>query len=511
MIPAKETEFTESANMGKVFLVGAGPGDPRYITLRGIECLKSADAILYDYLTNVRILEHAPLAAERICLGRHGRENRWTQDRINEELVNRAKRGQNVVRLKSGDPAIFGRLADELGHLRQHSISFEIVPGISAALAAGSCVGIPLTHREMASAVAFVTGQENPNKAKSSIDYGALAKFPGTIVMYMGVTTVQHWTTSLIEAGMSSKTPVALIRRCSFHDQQVVRTDLGGAIACLTPRSKLPPPVIAVIGQVAHIDQQLDWFANRPLLGQSVLVTRAKEQCGQLADKFICLGAAVHTQPAIQVGPVADWTHLDETIEQLANANWLIFASANGVRFFLDRLLEIGHDVRWLSNVKIAVMGSQTARQLTEYSLVADLVPQEYRAEMLGSELAPLAKDSHFVIVRASRGRDVLAPQLQAAGGVVRQVVAYQSTDVKEADPDVLASLDSSKITWTTVTSSAIARSLVNLFGESLKNTRLASISPITSATLRELGFEPAVEAEVHTMDGLIDAMCRAC
>ena len=509
MTQNRESEHSNSAS-GKVFLVGAGPGDPGYITLRGVECLRKADVVLYDYLTNVRLLDHTNANAELICLGRHGRKTRWTQDRINQELVERAVQGQQVVRLKSGDPAIFGRLADELGYLRKHKIPFEVVPGISAALAAGSCLGIPLTHRDMASAVAFVTGQENPAKSSTSIDYQALARFPGTIVMYMGVTTVQHWAPALIKAGLAKETPVALVRRCSFHDQQVVYTNLAGVADCLTPRTKLPPPVIAVIGNVAHPNQQLDWFASRPLIGQSVLVTRSTQQFGSLCESLIALGAAVHHQPAIKIGPVADFSLMDESINQLDQTDWLIFASANGVRYFLDRILERGRDLRCLGGLQLAAMGSQTARKLAEYSLKADLVPQQYRAESLGEELDTQIDGKNVVIVRANRGRDVLAEQLTAAGGNVCQVVAYENIDVTVADPEIATSLTTNEITWTTVTSSAIARSLVNLFGESLRNTKLASISPITSATLRDLGFEPAVEASVHTMDGLVDAMCSA-
>jgi len=496
--------------VGHVYLVGAGSGDPRYITLRGVECMQIADVVIYDYLVNERLLGHVREGAELICLGRHGRQSRWTQESINRELVERAQRGQNVVRLKSGDPAVFGRLADELAVLKQHKIGFEVVPGVSAAIAAGSCAGIPLTHRDLASAVAFVTGQENPAKTIESVNYAALAKFPGTIVMYMGVTTVRRWAPALMDGGLSPETPVALVRRCSFYDQQVVRCRLGEVVAELTPRSKLPPPVIAIIGDVAHGDHALDWFSARPLIGQSVLVTRARRQFGSLADKLIGLGAGVFHQPAIEIGPPGDWTAVDTAIEQIESYDWLILSSANGVAYLLDRLLDLGHDVRRLRSVRLAAVGPGSAKKLADYSLKPDLVPDEYRAESIADLLGPDANGRRFLIARASRGRNVLATRLKTAGGQVEQVVVYENRDVTSVDPDVLIALERGRMDWVTVTSSAIAKSLVRLFGERLRNTKLATISPITSATLRELGYQPTVEATVHSMDGLVRAICRA-
>ncbi len=510
MVTNEATEFgaeEAASKSGTVYLVGAGPGDPRYITLRGIECLGLADVVLYDYLVNARLLDHVRDDAERICLGRHGRQRRWTQDAINEELVRRSQRGERVVRLKSGDPTIFGRFADEASFLRHNNVEFEVVPGVSVGVAAGSCVGIPLTHRDFASAVAFVTGQEHGDKETESIDYHSLARFPGTIVMYMGVTTARRWAPSLIDAGMSANTPVALIRRCSFHDQKVLRCELGDVVDRLTPRTKFPPPVIAVIGRVAHAENWFDWYSRRPLVGQSILVTRPSEQMGPLSDRLIELGAGVRHQPAIEIVPPVDWTLVDTAISKLDQTDWLVFASANGVRYFLNRLFELGDDTRSLGGLRLAAMGPQTARRLSEFHLRADLVPSEFRAESMRDALIGKAAGKRLLLVRASRGRDLLADELSAAGVDVQQVVVYQSRDVTTPDPEIVQALEDGELTWTTVTSSAIARSLVSLFGQNLRATKLASISPITSQTLRELGFEPAVEANVHTMAGLVDTI----
>jgi uroporphyrinogen III methyltransferase/synthase len=425
-------------------------------------------------------------------------------------MVDRARQGQTVVRLKSGDPSIFGHLAEELGFLHANAVPCEVVPGVSAAIAAGSCLGIPLTHRDLSSAVAFVTGQENSAKRQDSVDYEALARFPGTLVIYMGVTTVDRWAPGLLDNGMAADTPVALIRRCSFYDQQVIRCQLKDVVAELTPRQKLPPPVIAVIGNVAGDDQQLHSFVARPLFGQAVLVTRPRHQLHALSDLLLELGAGVWHQAAIEVRPPADWNVVDEVLDRVDQFDWLVFSSANGVSFLLNRILDRGQDLRRLGGVRLAAMGPGTADQLKDFKLRPDLIPDEFRAEALAEKLAENAAGKRFLLARASRGREVLAETLRAAGGDVEQVVVYESQDVVVAEPDIVAALDAGKLDWTTVTSSAIARSLVKLFGPRLRKTRLASISPVTSATLRELGYEPAVEAKVFTMDGLVEAICAA-
>jgi uroporphyrinogen III methyltransferase/synthase len=510
MSKTRDTNALDSPAIGTVYIVGGGPGDPRYITLRGVQCLGRADVILYDYLVNERLLDHAGADAERICLGRHGRNTVWNQDQINREMVHRARRGQTVVRLKSGDPSIFGRFAEELGFLQAQAVPCEVVPGVSAAIAAGSCVGIPLTHRDLSSAVAFVTGQENSAKRQDTVDYEALARFPGTLVIYMGVTTVDRWAPGLLSNGMAADTPVALIRRCSFYDQQVVRCQLKDVVAELTPRQKLPPPVIAVVGDVARSDQQLGRFVARPLFGQAVLVTRARDQLHALSDQLLELGAGVWHQAAIEVRPPASWHVVDEVLDRVDQFDWLVFSSANGVSFLLNRILDRGQDLRRLGSVRLAAMGPGTADKLRAYHLQADVVPGEFRAEALADKLAENAAGKRFLLARASRGREVLAETLRAAGGDVEQVVVYESHDVAVVEPDIAAALEAGRLDWTTVTSSAIARSLVNLFGPQLRRTRLASISPVTSVTLRELGYEPAVEASVYTMDGLVEAICAA-
>jgi uroporphyrinogen III methyltransferase/synthase len=498
-----------SHSLGIVYLVGAGPGDPGLITLRGCQCLARADVVLYDYLVNPQVLLHARADAELVCLGRHGRDRIMPQEEINRQLVSLARAGRTVVRLKGGDPVVFAHAAEEIAALAAAGARYEIVPGITAALAVGSYAGIPLTQGDAASAVALVTGQERHDKLVSALDYPALAAFPGTLVFYMGVTTVAHWSRQLIDAGKSPDTPAAIVRRCSWPDQETFACTLG-TLADQVESRRLRPPVLFVVGPVAALGSERRWFVERPLFGKRVLVTRPRRQAGELAAALQDLGAEVLFQPAIEIGPPDDWSPVDRAVRELDHYDWLVFASANGVRAFLDRLLET-RDLRALGRAKLAAIGSGTAEELARYRLRADLVPDEHRAEALAQALCAGANaGSSFLLLRASRGREVLAEALAASGTQVDQVVVYTSRDVARADAEVLALLDAGKIDWITVTSSAIARSLAAIFGQRLRTSKLASISPVTSATLAELGYPVAAEATPYTMGGVVEAICRA-
>jgi len=494
---------------GQVFLVGAGPGDPGLISLRGVECLRRCNLVLYDYLVNPRILRHAPPHAELVCLGRHGRDRIMPQEEINARMVAEARAGGIVVRLKGGDPAIFGRAAEEIYALREAGVPFEIVPGITAALAAGSHAGIAVTHRDLASAVALVTGHQQEDGGGPELDYAALARFPGTLVFYMGVTTANEWSRALMAAGKDAATPVAIIRRCSWPDQETIVCTLG-TVAEEVAKRKLRPPAIVIVGQVAQA-RIVSWFEQRLLFGQTVLVTRPGEQGVELADRLHELGATALLQPAIRIDEPPDWGPVDAAMARLGEFDWLVFSSANGVRYFMDRLLSRHGDVRKLGPVRLAAIGPRTAESLAAYSLKADATPpDDFRAEGLAAELVVQAAGRRFLLVRASRGRELLAEALTAAGAEVTQVVTYTSRDAESADPEIVAALEEGRIDWITVTSSAIARSLVNLFGEELRKAKLASISPVTSGTLRELGYTPAAEAKRYTTEGLIGAIDSA-
>jgi len=520
------TNELDDMPVGKVYLVGAGPGDVGLITARALDVLAGADVVLYDALANSRLVALAPESCERICVGKHGRRNQrgadvagvWSQAEIDDRLVAEARQGKRVVRLKGGDPAIFGRLAEEVGRLTSEGIPFEIVPGITAALAVTAYSGVPLTHRNYSSAVAFVTGQERPDTgsaksepAASKLDYAALAAFPGTLVFYMGVTTAPQWANQLIAHGKPAGTPCLAVRNVSLPTQRTWRRTLGEIPALLHPGSAVRPPVVVVVGEAAAHAPPAWWFTDRPLFGRTVLVTRPEHQAGDLVNALEALGAETLSQPTIEIAPPADWGPVDAAIARLEEGayDWLVFSSGNGVRSLLERLLDTGRDVRVLGGVRIAAMGPGTEAALAEYCLSADVTPAEYRAESLAEALAARAADRRFLLPRASRGRDVLPEALAAAGAMVEEITVYESRDIAAAEPSIVARLQDGGIDFVTITSSSIARSLARLVGDALAKTRLVSISPVTSATLRDLGLEPAAEASEYTMPGIVAAVRR--
>lgn len=495
-----------NTTVGIVYLVGAGPGDPGLITLRGAECLRRADVVLYDYLANPVLLRHTPPTAELVCLGKHGQPKAWPQEAIHEAMIQAAREGKTVVRLKGGDPDIFGRSAEEMTALAAAGIPFQTVPGVTAASAAAAYAAIPITHSQLSSAVALVAGRERHCKPGPALDYGALAEFPGTLVFYMGVTSARNWSQALLERGKPPDTPVAIVRRCSWNDQETIHSTLAEVAKVIVER-RLRPPAVVIVGPVAGVSTDASWFTARPLFGRRILVTRPHHQNASLAERLAELGAVVLTQPAIEIRAPNDWQPLDRAIRDLSVYDWAVFSSSNGVRFFLERLLGQHGDLRRLGGVRLAAIGPGTAEELAAFRLQADLIPTEYRAEALAECLAGQAAGKRFLLIRASRGREVLAESLSAAGANVEQVVAYQSTDVEQPDPQVAAALADGQIDWITVTSSAIAKALVGLFGEGLRNARLASISPVTSETMQRLGFPPAAEATQYTMEGLTAAI----
>ena len=492
-----------------VYLVGAGPGDPGLITLRGAERLASADLVLYDYLVNVAVLEHASESAELVCLGRHGTGRTLSGDEIVALMIDGARSGRTIVRLKGGDPSVFARGTDEIGPLSDAGIPWEIVPGITAGLAAAAYCEIPITHYDDASAVALIVGQERRSKATASLDYGLLAKFPGTLIFYMGVKTVEKWSRALVDRGKPPQTPVAIVRWCTRPRQQMFRCTLGTVMEVVA-REGLRPPALFVVGNVVDRMPDLSWFTSRPLFGSRVLVAGSPNTSDKLRDRLSELGADVMTQPAIRITDPPDWAPVDAALDGLDRYDWLVFSSVNGVEYLLRRLFGRGGDVRRLGHAKLAAVGPGTAERLARYHLQADLVPERFNAESLAQALAGEARGRRFLLARASRGRAVLADSLRAAGAAVDEIVVYSSLDVQDANPEVAGALSSAEIDWVVATSPATARSLDRLYGEALGHARLASISPLTSAALREAGYEPAVEALEHTVDGLVEAIVHA-
>jgi len=498
-----------SPETGSVHLVGAGPGDPGLITVRAVQCLQEADLVLYDYLANPTLVEYAPEGAELVRLGRHDQGRSLTPEEITEVMVEAALAGRNVVRLKGGDASIFARGGDEADACRAAGIPFEIVPGITSGLATAAYAEIPLTHFEDASAVALVTGHERDDKEESHLDYNALAAFPGTLVFYMGVKWAGRWSGSLIEHGKSPETPVAVVQWCSRARQQTCKCTLG-TVAQVIGEKGLRPPALFVVGKVVDHAPALSWFQERPLFGTSVLVAGSKLTATKLRQRLTVLGAEVLTQPAIRVAPPPDWTAADAALDQVNEYDWLVFTSGNGVDGLLKRIFHRGGDVRTLGRVRIAALGKGTADRLGHYHLNADLTPERADAARVAEALAQDAPGGAFLLARASGDRPVLADELEELGAGVDQIPVYQTVEIEEPNDDVADALSAGEVTWITVTSSPTARSLVQLYGDLLRSAEIVSISPLTSATLTDLGYAPAFEATPHTVDGMIGTLLRA-
>ena len=494
---------------GIVFLVGAGPGDPRLLTLRGLEVLQRAEVVVFDHLASSRLLGFAPPGALRIAAGKSIGHKTMTQDQINATLADHAQRGLRVVRLKGGDPYVFGRGGEEAEHLHALGIRFEVVPGVTAGLGATAYAGIAVTHRESSSAVAFVTGHDDPHNV-GRLDWPALARFPGTLVIYMGVTRLRHLCQTLIDGGKSPDTPAAMVEAGTLPRQKTV----AATLATLPDRALAEGvgfPALLVVGEVVARRAQLNWFESLPLLGQRIVITRPIESGDDSARRLEDLGAEVLLAPTIEILPIADPGPLDAALDRLDQFDWLVFTSANGVRHFLDRLLTRGGDLRRLGSVQLAAIGPATAEALGRYHLRADLVPDSSRSEGLADLLRDRVRGQRVLLARADRGRTVLQDELGPVA-TVEQVAVYQNRDVAEAPAEVLSRIEAGTVDWITLTSSAGAERLYawlspaarGLVGSRIK---LAAISPVTSDTVNRLGWSVAAEAEDSSWDGLVQAI----
>ena len=500
--------------IGKVYLVGGGPGDPGLISLRGVECLKLADEVLYDGLVNPLLLRHANAHCERTCRtdGPNGRVLK--QDEINQRLVDSALAGKTVVRLKGGDPFIFGRGSEEAACLRKHGIEYEIVPGITAATAAGEYAGFSLTHRESASMVTFVTGHEAPGKEGSALDYAQLAASPGTLVFYMGLDNLPRISKSLIENGKRVDTPTAVISRATTPHQRTVVAPLD-EISNAVKNAQLHAPSLIIVGDCVAQRDELKWFEDKPLFGQKIGITRPAGQAEPQIHRAFELGAQPVPMPAIKIEPIEDWSEVDATLQRLDEFDWLVFTSVNGVEAFFDRLWEQGSDARQLAGIKIATIGTSTADALSKYNLRADLVPKEFRAEALAKAMATHVNDQKVLWARASRGREVLPQELTNAGATVTELVVYQNVDAESFSDEALKALAQSQLNWIGLSSPSIARRIAELLPDTArdqlgKTLHIASISPVTSAAAKEVGLPVHAEANTYTWDGIFEAIMSA-
>ena len=499
-----------------MYLVGAGPGDPGCLTLRGRECLSRADLVVYDYLANAELLRFAPEQAERVFAGKHGAgPHLLEQEQINALLVSSARAGRTVVRLKGGDPFVFGRGGEEVEALAAAGLRFEIVPGVTSALAVPAYAGIPVTHRDWVSGLTVLTGHEAPGKRTSRVRWEHVATAGNTIVLLMGVTQLRANLGELLAAGLAPDTPAAAIRWGSTPRQRVVR-GTAGTLASAVEDGRLRPPVTVVVGEVVRLRDAMAWFERRPLFGRRVLVTRTREQAGVLSAALAEAGAEVIECPAIRLVDPPTWEPVDAAIARLETYQWLVLTSVNGVERFFARLDASGRDVRALHRARIAAIGPETARALARRHLRADVVPDEFRAEGLLSSLAGTdVRGQRFLMPRAAGARAILPDELRRAGAEVDEVITYATAVPEESVARLRATLDSGPLDVLTFTSSSTVTSFLALLDRAapddgrarIAGATVACIGPITAATAKEKGLRVDAVPEKYTIPALVEAV----
>ena len=497
---------------GKVWLVGAGPGDPGLITVKGARLLESADAVVYDRLVNPTLLDHPQPECERIDAGKEAGRAALSQEEINALLVRLAREGKRVVRLKGGDPFVFGRGGEEGQALHAAGIPFEVVPGITSAIAVPAYAGIPVTHRKVASSFAVLTGHEDASKPETSINWPQLARSVDTIVCLMGAKALPEIVQRLLSEGKAPTTPAALIRWGTLPGQQSLYGVLGD-IVDRAERAKFGPPAIAVIGDVVRLHEDLDWFATRSLFGKRVLITRTREQSSTLRELLEEEGAEVIELPTLELVDGASPQLVRRVVETLADGGyaWVIFTSPNGVQRFFHYVHELGRDARAFRDSNVAVVGPGTAEALAAFGINADAMPQEYVGENIAGALAhhDLAR-RRVLVARAETARPDLIQRLRAQGAEVEEVPLYHSAIPHNSDPSVLRQLREGEIDVVTFASSSAVRNLVKLLGDDvggLKRATIACIGPITAEAAEGCGLKVAVVADEHSIPGLIRSL----
>ena len=519
---------SSASSVGVVHLVGAGPGDPGLITVRGMRLLGRADVVVYDYLSNPRLLDYCP-RADCIYVGKKAAAHSMSQEQINALLVEKARQGKRIVRLKGGDPFVFGRGGEECEALAAAGVRFEVVPGVTAAIGAPAYAGIPVTHRDFNSSFTFITGHEKEEEYRdplakerdaaagsSDLDWAVIAKLP-CVAFYMGVKSLPRICARLIEHGMPPDMPAAAIRWGTMPAQRTV----VGTVADLARRvaeAQLKPPALTIIGKVVSLRAAMNWFESRPLFGQTVVVTRTRQQASGLSEELTALGAEVIEAPTIELAPPADWRPIDDLLGRASAFDWVVFTSANGVEFTRRRLLETGRDVRAFGQARFAAVGDATAAALLDHlSVRADLCPGRFVAEALADELAARngIAGKRFLLLRADIARPILRERLQQGGAAeVLDLPVYETKPATALPEELIEALGEGRVNWVTFTSSSTARNFAALLGPDyrtrLEGVKLASIGPITTQTLAELGLTPAVQAEESDVQGLVEAIREA-
>lgn len=499
---------------GKVYLVGSGPGDPGLLTLKAKACIEKADVVVYDYLANRVFLQFARKDAEIIYVGKEGGHHTMAQEEINRLLIGKAQQGFNVVRLKGGDPFIFGRGGEEAMELVKAGILFEVVPGVTSAIAVPAYAGIPLTHREFTATVAFVTGHEDPGKETSNIDWEKIATGIGTLVFLMGVGNLQKIAARLMEYGRSPGTPVAVIRAGTVPGQRTLTGSLE-EIAGKAQKEKIKPPAIIVVGDVVSLRKELNWFEAKPLFGKKIMVTRAREQSSDFMARLSDFGAECVEFPTIEVIPPLGWKDLDRAIGNLETYQWLVFTSVNGVKYFFERLEDSGKDVRDLKGIRIAAIGPKTADAVRRKGLKADLVPHEYRAEAVVEAFRKEGvKGLRVLLPRAAEAREVLPRDLEKMGAAVDVVEAYRTVMPEGAKDEIRAMLEKGDIHMVTFTSSSTVKNFMDMFEQEgdrlrtwMEKVTVACIGPVTAKTAEQRGLSVQIIPSEYTIEAMVKAI----
>ncbi len=495
-------------NRAKVYFVGAGPGDPGLLTVRGRELLARAEVIIYDRLLDPRMVEQFPPGAEAIYAGKSSGAHTYTQEQINALIVEKASPGKVVVRLKGGDPFVFGRGGEEAETVRAAGIPYEIVPGVTSAVAVPAYAGIPVTHRTLASSLAIITGHEDPTKENSAIRWKQLATATDTLVFLMGVENITKITQTLIKNGLSGETPAAVIANGASPHQLTV-TGTVNTIPDEVKKAGIGPPAILVVGRVVTMRPKLQWFETLPLFGKSILVTRARHQASVLSHILAEEGAMPVEFPVIAIEPIENNTRLDKALTGIKEYSWAIFTSANAVSIFFDRLQKLGKDSRHLAPVRIGSVGPATTQELARYGIRPDFMPGKFTTGDIGKEI-PVEPGMKVLLPRAQDVPEDLEVELKERGAIVEELPVYRNVTPSQDTSDLKKMLRDHKLDLVTFTSSSTVRGLVSLMGQDralLAGLAVASIGPVTSATARELKLKVDIEARTHTIPGLVQAI----
>lgn len=493
---------------GICYLVGAGPGDPGLLTIRAKECLEKADVVVYDYLCNTEILNYAPSSSEKIYAGKKAADHAIPQDELNDLLVKLSLEGKTVVRLKGGDPYVFGRGGEEAQELNKAEIPFEIVPGISSSIAGPAYAGIPVTHRDCCSQLTIFTGHEDPNKNESVIDYSKIGKYDGTKVMLMGVGQLEKVTSEMISGGAAKDTPVALIRWATTGRQETLIGEIGN-ISQKVNKVGFKAPAVAVFGEVVNLRDQLNWFEGRSLYAKKMVVTRTRTQAGELSVRLRNMGADVDEMPTIRIEPPEKLKEFGQLVQDSHKYDWIVFTSPNGVDSFFDIFFKLYKDARSIGGAKIAVIGPGTQKAVEKYHLAVDLLPERFVAEGLVEKFIESegVENQTILLVRPEKTRDIISKGLSEKGAIVDEAIAYRTVPELEDPTGAVKRFNSGEIDLVTFTSSSTVESFMELDLEIPDHIVMASIGPITSETIRSYGYEADIEAKESNIPSLVDAI----